>query len=420
MKLLRIKNAFMHILCFLCLYNFSSCESDNDAPFVKRDTDEFQFEYTQSSQHLSVRTNGDWSVNSENDWIQLDPLSGNGNGNDYQNVNITVKHNSSEAREGIVYLTAAGKTVEVKIHQDNGILAWDTPYFEGSLLEGEEINNARIFIPYNKAMGEETVSLDVKLSGDGAEGISAIPIKDFQLTAGSGTVILSLQGVPSSMGDIFADVKLNVSSQTEVIELPSVKSFVASENIIYEMDFNKLVWGGDYIGNLPGISAPIGTSVQPTDEPTRVCKAADDGTSDLMVAAMANFKEARGLTGWTGSKVYEKPGYVKIGTGSAIGYIISPKLDLEGLGCPNPCTLFMEFQWSRWDNENDPLTVSLIGEGEMEEIVLTEVHKKREWQTLVLKIKNATPETQVKISSTKKGNNRFFIDNWKIYASGAK
>lgn len=422
MKLLRIKNAFMHILCFLCLYNFSSCESDNDDPFVKRDTDEFQFEYTQSSQSLSVRTNGEWSVNSENDWIHLDPLSGTGNGNDYQNVNITVKHNSSEAREGIVYLTAAGKTVEVKIYQDNGILTWDKPYFEGTLLEGEEIKNARVFIPYNKAMGEETVSLDIKLSGDGAEGISAVPVKDFQLTAGSGTIVLSLQGIPRSMGDLLINLKANISIQSEAIELPAMRSFVASDNIIYEMDFNKLVWGGDYMANLPGIRpASITTSMLPTDEPTEVCKATDDGSADLMSAKMADFKSNRGLAEWTGSKVYEKIGYVKIGTGSAKGYLVSPKLDLEGLGCPNPCTLFMEFQWARWDNENDPLIVSLIGAGEMQEISLIEVHKKREWQTLVVKIKNATPETQVKISGTNdKGNNRFFIDNWKIYASGAK
>lgn len=403
---------------YLLFFLFFSCSSDDQADFLKRDTDVLSFSYIEESLPFTIRSNVSWQVVTTDDWITISPNSGSGQAIEHEEVLVTVSHNNSSKREGIVIIKSSKGEAQVKVYQENGFFEWNEPFFEGRLFEGEKLNNAYLCIPYNKASGKEVIAVKSRLQGEGAGGIQVEDVDDYLLTPGKGAVLLKLSGVPSSMGEIWAEIELVEEGQDSPKKITSKSSFVSSDNIIFEMNFDKFIWGGNYMLNLPGVSAELGFDVSVSDEVTRICKPADDGTSDLFSEKMNSaFFNARGLTGWSGSKGYEKPGYIKLGTGKAKGYIISPLLDLEQLGCLPVTDLYVQFDWARWDNENDPIEITLIGDGELEKIDLTEIHEQRVWQQKTFKIKNATNKTQVKVSSTVAGNNRFFITNWKFYAS---
>lgn len=214
------------------------CSDDPDVS-VTRDTDELNFAYSVSTQSFTVRTDGSWNLSTEDDWIHTDPAQGVGNGHNYQYINVTVDRNTGEKRSGEITIHAAGRDLKVYIHQDDGIFAMKQAYVLGTLLEGEQISGIYVAIPYEKALGTELMDVEVELDGEGAPGIKCEPVAGEKLQEGDGEVLVALSGTPRSMGDIDISVTIRLSTQeTPVVQ--ETRSFVSSENIIYEMTFDKL------------------------------------------------------------------------------------------------------------------------------------------------------------------------------------
>lgn len=395
------------------------CSDDPDVS-VTRDTDELNFAYSVSTQSFTVRTDGNWNLSTEDDWIHTDPAQGVGNGHNYQYINVTVDRNTGEKRTGEILIHAAGRDLKVFIHQDDGIFAMKQAYVLGTLLEGEQISGIYVAIPYEKALGTELMDVEVELDGEGAPGIKCEPVEGEKLQEGDGEVLVALSGTPRSMGDIDINVTIKLSTQeTPVIQ--ETRSFVSSENIIYEMTFDKLIWGGDYVANKTGMyPGNQSLDVTPDTPATTVATAGQDGSGDFFNAGMnPAFTADRGLAEWTGSKVYEHPGYPKMGTGSALGWIMAPALNFQALGLSEPQNIFVQFDYCRWDGEQDDIVVTAENAGSMPETQLEKDHSKRTWQSIVFKVTDATSATRIKISGTKAGNNRFFIDNFRVYVSQA-
>ena len=187
------------------------------------------------------------------------------------------------------------------------------------------------------------------------------------------------------------------------------------------MTFDKLIWGGDYVANKTGMyPGHQNLTVTPDTPATTVATAGQDGSGDFFNAGMnPAFTADRGLAEWAGSKVYEHPGYPKMGTGSALGWIMSPALNFQALGLTEPQNIFVQFDYCRWDGEQDDIVVTAENAGSMPETQLVKDHPKRTWQSIVFKVTDATSETRIKISGTKAGSNRFFIDNFRVYVSQA-
>ena len=395
------------------------CSDDPDVS-VTRDTDELNFAYSVSTQSFTVRTDGSWNLSTEDDWIHTDPAQGVGNGHNYQYINVTVDRNTGEKRSGEITIHAAGRDLKVYIHQDDGIFAMKQAYVLGTLLEGEQISGIYVAIPYEKALGTELMDVEVELDGEGAPGIKCEPVAGEKLQEGDGEVLVALSGTPRSMGDIDISVTIRLSTQeTPVVQ--ETRSFVSSENIIYEMTFDKLIWGGDYVANKTGMyPGHQNLTVTPDTPATTVATAGQDGSGDFFNAGMnPAFTADRGLAEWAGSKVYEHPGYPKMGTGSALGWIMSPALNFQALGLTEPQNIFVQFDYCRWDGEQDDIVVTAENAGSMPETQLVKDHPKRTWQSIVFKVTDATSETRIKISGTKAGSNRFFIDNFRVYVSQA-
>lgn len=71
----------------------TSCSDDPDIS-VTRDTDQLNFAYGISTQSFTVRTNGSWSLSTDNDWIHMTPSQGVGDGRSYQYIDVTVDRNA--------------------------------------------------------------------------------------------------------------------------------------------------------------------------------------------------------------------------------------------------------------------------------------------------------------------------------------
>ncbi|MBQ0081105.1 MAG: hypothetical protein KBS95_06130 [Alistipes sp.] len=205
-------------------------------------------------------------------------------------------------------------------------------------------------------------------------------------------------------------------------------SNAAVEHYILYQDYDLLNWGGDLMYQ----KIPVGEYWCPLcDNSTRVGKVAAatmNGeepfyfvTSDYNTDGTAAFTSVpeiylidKNLDGWEYSKVYEHPGYIKCGTGSAGFSITTPKL--LGIGA-EPMNVEFSFKVVHRYSCNDNIVVSVIGPGTVEgvEAKTVELVKPAAYTdvpgcitTETLTLMNVTNETQIK------------IENENVYPSAAR
>jgi hypothetical protein len=205
----------------------SSC-SDDDSPFVLRDTDYLSFDYTASSNTFTVRTNGDWSVNNDgNEWISLEPTSGRGDGIAYEHVTVKVDRNGGQERKGRVLLRAAGKEIHIDVEQKIGpVVAFGTPSLKGGVLQQNiDVGETKLSIPYTNAIGDETFTLSV--SADGASGgINAITNHSVTLSDREGNIEVPLSGKPTGEGAVTFKITTSYTSLHPSVTIPNLETTV--------------------------------------------------------------------------------------------------------------------------------------------------------------------------------------------------
>lgn len=119
------------------------------------------------------------------------------------------------------------------------------------------------------------------------------------------------------------------------------------------------------------------------------------------------------LTGWTGSKVYDFKGKVKMGTSSALGWIQTPAIDLS-----NDNGLFtLSFDATAWNN--DTTTIKVYVNGTLTLVTgLSNVHPGQipnpsyeTMQHFTLTLTGGTAATTIKFEGKQAAKGRFFLDN---------
>src|SRR5690625_2485009 len=170
---------FLFLLYILCL---GSCAKD-ESPFVFRNIDELNFGYTESEEEFTVRTNGNWEITTEDDWISLSPSKGVGNGESVEFVTVKVERNMAEQRQGNFFLNAAGESLEIVVTQDEDFVDLKAVRLEGALIKGEAITDASLIIPYEKGPVGEKVKVNLEVLKEAAEGISTL--SDFEIEIAS-------------------------------------------------------------------------------------------------------------------------------------------------------------------------------------------------------------------------------------------
>lgn len=403
---MKLKNHIGMVLA-LSAAAFAGCTDDQGVAPLRRDTDAVELTYNaDASTRVSVRYEGAWQARVEcpdasgepgEAWFEVSPASGVGNGRDYQYVTVTARRNPGDRRTGYLYLSGGGTEVAVEVSQADGHFSVADPVISGTLRSGTE-SAASLDIVYDKAFGGEQVEIEASLEGAAASGLQIESVTRMEIDReGSGTISVPITGTPGSLGDLVCRVKFSLNG--EVKFEGEVQGSVSSSNELFRMGFDLFVWGGNYPTNQKG-PGPNGSSTAGKEfngtEPAEpdVITPGSDGTNDIFGTMTEEYRINRGVEKWEGKRVYEHPGYVKLGVTNNGGWIMTP--ELEQLS-PVPETVVVSVDFLRFDNEEGTYIVSAEGAGTVlngtvnAAVLPTQSSAAdRKWKTLNFTVQNAT------------------------------
>lgn len=432
---MKLKNHIGMVLA-LSAAAFAGCTDDQGVAPLRRDTDAVELTYNaDASTRVSVRYEGAWQARVEcpdasgepgEAWFEVSPASGVGNGRDYQYVTVTARRNPGDRRTGYLYLSGGGTEVAVEVSQADGHFSVADPVISGTLRSGTE-SAASLDIVYDKAFGGEQVEIEASLEGAAASGLQIESVTRMEIDReGSGTISVPITGTPGSLGDLVCRVKFSLDG--EVKFEGEVQGSVSSSNELFRMGFDLFVWGGNYPTNQKG-PGPNGSSTAGKEfngtEPAEpdVITPGSDGTNDIFGTMTEEYRINRGVEKWEGKRVYEHPGYVKLGVTNNGGWIMTP--ELEQLS-PVPETVVVSVDFLRFDNEEGTYIVSAEGAGTVlngtvnAAVLPTQSSAAdRKWKTLNFTVQNATNKTRIKIcaESLDGAGYRINIDNVVVMGS---
>ena len=418
-------------------FGVAGCTDDitDEVSQLTRNTDEVSVAYNKdATARISVRVPGAWSASvackdatgqETAAWLRLDPAEGVGNGKDYQWITAIADRNLGGEREAGITIVGAtrGDAVEVKVTQDDGTFTVKKPVLSGDL-KANVASNALLAVEYDKAKGGEPVEMTFTFDGDNR----GLAIKDYTGTIegeGSGKIELPITGTPSDIGVVKLNMKMTIEGKTIFDDVISLN--IQSENFIFSMDFGKFVWGGDLMANkkgkCPGGKQVSGQDITGLEEADGEVSVGTDGAGDAFKSLGETYRINRGVEKWSGLRVYEHPGYVKLGVTANGGWIMTP--ELESLSAA-PETVSVSIDFLRFDNETGTYIVSAEGagvvtNGEVNNTVLPAQTSAagRKWKTLTFTVQDATNKTRIKIEAqtyNEKGY-RINIDNIVVMAA---
>ncbi|MDR1865788.1 MAG: BACON domain-containing protein [Bacteroidales bacterium] len=204
-------NRFRNMMLCAAVIFLSACSDKDNNNFVSVSTEKMTFNYLASSQAVKLLTDDAWSagVIEGSDWISLPVASGEGKGSEKDILlQVYVTGNVGELRSGKIALHAAGKDIEIAVEQEgSGGIAFQTPTLNGFLEEGIILDDVSLKIPYKQALGNETFSLSVAVSGAGAAGID--PVQNFPVSISgiSGNISVPLSGTPQQTGNVVFSIQ---------------------------------------------------------------------------------------------------------------------------------------------------------------------------------------------------------------------
>lgn len=393
---------------------FAGCEKGPQEIPLKRDTDAIELTYNEgASNRISVRYNGQWSTRIEcaddagnpvENWFSATPSEGTGNGDDYQWVELTAKRNPGDRRSGVLYLISGGNEYPVEVTQADGHFSIEDPVISGTLKSGST-SGASLTVSYDKAFGGEEIVITATLSG-ASEGLEIE--QEYTATIeqeGSGSLSIPITGTPAALGELICSVTLTIDGK-EMFK-GDISSSISSSNEIFNMGFDLFIWGGNYPENKAGIG-PNGNKTADktfmgTEPANGTITAGTDGTNDVFNTMTDQYRVNRGVSDWEGLRVYEHPGYVKLGVTANGGWIMTP--ELSGLSSA-PQQVVVSIDFLRFDNENGTYIVSAEGAGSVvggrvdSSVLPAQAYSSdREWKTLSFVVNDATNKTRIRIEA---------------------
>lgn len=413
---------YMGIAGLLFFFVLSCSKDENSALFLKRDTDQLSFAYEESNETFTVRANGSWSIDlSEADWVSVDPIEEVGDGETVQIVNVTASRNVGDMRNGIIKIVSGEKEALINISQEEGKVIFGTPYFTAGLVSNFPLEDTYLVIPYNKGGLEEGVSVSTQISGIGSAGIQ-VSNTEVDISSENGEVRLPITGTPTTDGQVTFNIQ--ILGQTLIVNT-AVREQGNNDPIgtVYlSQDFDLLVLGGDHVGNAQGLHlvgtwpTEAGLRVLPPNPAYAVSGTRNtDGTGDYFATMHPTFVASRGLEGWTGLRVYERPGYIKVGTAASTdGYLATPPLTAIA-GWADVKVKFTAARWSESGSldPNATVMVRVLNAGTSDD-ANREISLTPGWTDKEIIVEGATAETVIEFRARNAGNGRFLLDNIEI------
>lgn len=116
--------------------------------------------------------------------------------------------------------------------------------------------------------------------------------------------------------------------------------------------------------------------------------------------------------GWSGTRVYQHPGFAKISTASSRGWLTSPAMEAIG---EKRVTVTLTFNVGIMNSDLGRFMVKVHNSGTIDGATeaVYELTSSNQWESMMLYIVGATKETTIEFTGVQDSQNRFFIDNVK-------
>ena len=208
---------------------------------------------------------------------------------------------------------------------------------------------------------------------------------------------------------------------------------VPADAVLFQ-DFRYLAYGGNnvYTAFAGGVNDnPTGKALDQIFVPYEKYCNANSAAANLWTTHSAAYRSAVGLDGWVGgnnaaghtgnNSVYGATGMLKLGTGSAVGWIQTPALE-KLTGATDITVSFDACCWwedpsSSAKSDNPEIKVIVVGPGTIDgqKEAKVQISEKREMKPCTVNVAGATAETHIEFSAVfAKENgltNRWFLDN---------
>ena len=208
---------------------------------------------------------------------------------------------------------------------------------------------------------------------------------------------------------------------------------VPADAVLFQ-DFRYLAYGGNnvYTAFAGGVNDnPTGKALDQIFVPYEKYCNANSAAANLWTTHSAAYRSAVGLDGWVGgnnaaghtgnNSVYGATGMLKLGTGSAVGWIQTPALE-KLTGATDITVSFDACCWwedpsSSTKSDNPEIKVIVVGPGTIDgqKEAKVQISEKREMKPCTVNVAGATAETHIEFSAVfAKENgltNRWFLDN---------
>ncbi|MDD2962750.1 MAG: fibronectin type III domain-containing protein, partial [Bacteroidales bacterium] len=117
--------------------------------------------------------------------------------------------------------------------------------------------------------------------------------------------------------------------------------------------------------------------------------------------------------GWTGSKIYQAGGTVKMGTSSGLGYIVTPEIDLSG----NGGAFNLAFESMAWSGDATDLKIYLNG-SLVHTVTGLNNSSSYTLSPFTIPLTGGTSTSKIKFEGKQASNGRFFLENLVITQGG--
>lgn len=186
--------------------------------------------------------------------------------------------------------------------------------------------------------------------------------------------------------------------------------------VYLENNFEDMIWGGNYLAQEPGIKGDFKRDennkyIIDEDAPVIEAGVNTDGCPDFFAVVSDAYIALRGLSEWDGNKVFERPGYLKIGTASAKdSYISTPSLaEIK----EDRVNLDVLIDLAIWGESYETFHIEVLNGG-TPSVSQLQISTTREWTTKEFTVSNANKNTKISIYVDAIEGGRFFLGNIKI------
>ncbi len=425
---------------------FIACNDDDNDVYIINSTYLIEVGPDGSTETFGFRTNGNWSITTDVDWLTFDKESGDRLDKEFQYVEVTAeRYSGNKTRKAVISVYSDGKENTVDVVQSGRI--------EKPKLEIVDLSQGLVVVGWDLVDGwrdlEARKFLIELVDGENGEVLrSYSPFITQKKYCYNRFVFGKLESSKKYICRVtlFTNDRMYGESDMASIEFTTHPAPVLGSNVLLYMDFDNFWFGGNGVWGAFGVAPSNDQFKQftlsteftdPVEPTTNTVKNVLDGFSSSATKDYKKDRWGENYADWEAggsTAIYETAGFVKFGTGSKNGVLVTPLLtELD-----QPTDIKVSFKSCPYSEPNvngnmtiDPAVeeglafkVSVIGAGKFDNgkrsVTLNNISNVNDnpdtdrltWTPHKLEVKGADATTRIRIETLKAaGNYRMWLDD---------